>query len=176
MANNSASNVPAFIAEIFRSGEPTSTVKTLAPVVGTIAGSNSNGEILVKIEDFEAVPARLLAGLNRAELMRETYQGCEALLVFEKGDPARPIIIGLLENPLETILAAEFADDNESKPGEIRVDGKRLTFEAEDEVLLKCGKGSIHLRKDGKIIIKGTHILSRSSGPNRVKGASVAIN
>lgn len=176
MANSSVSNGAGFIAEIFRSGEPASTVEATAPVIGTIAGSNSNGEILVKIENLEAAPARLLAGLNRAELMTEAYQGCEALLIFEKGDPARPIIIGLLENPLQTILAAEFAEDNESKPEEIRVDGKRITLEAEDEVLLKCGKGSILLRKDGKIIIKGTHILSRSSGPNRVKGASVAIN
>ncbi len=176
MANNSASNGAEIIAEIFRSGRPVSTVEAMAPVVGTIAGSNSNGEILVKIDDLDAIPARLLAGLNRAELMTEAYQGCEALLIFEKGDPACPIIIGLLENPLQTILAAEFAEDDERKPAEIRVDGKRITFEAEDEVLLKCGKGSIHLRKDGKIIIKGTHILSRSSGPNRVKGASVAIN
>jgi hypothetical protein len=49
-------------------------------------------------------------------------------------------------------------------------------LEAQEEIVLKCGEGSITLRKDGKIIIKGTHLLSRASGPNRIKGGSVQIN
>jgi hypothetical protein len=49
-------------------------------------------------------------------------------------------------------------------------------FDAKDEIQLRCGKSSVTLRKDGKIEIKGTQIVSRASGVNRIKGASVAIN
>ena len=59
---------------------------------------------------------------------------------------------------------------------DILIDGKQITIEAESEILLKCGKGSILIRKDGKIILKGTDLLSRSSGRQRIKGSSVSIN
>jgi uncharacterized protein (DUF2345 family) len=58
----------------------------------------------------------------------------------------------------------------------VDIDGQRLQFEAKDEIVLKCGKASITLTKAGKIIIRGTYLLSRSSGVNRIKGGSVQIN
>lgn len=56
------------------------------------------------------------------------------------------------------------------------VDGKRVVIEAQEEIELKCGQGSITIRKDGKIVVKGTNLLSRSSGPNRIKGGSINLN
>ena len=46
----------------------------------------------------------------------------------------------------------------------------------EKEIVLECGEGSITIRKDGKIVIKGTHLLSRAAGVNRIKGGQVNIN
>ena len=92
--------------------------------------------------------------------------------MFEKGDPEKPIILGLLADPLEEVIALSESQE----PKEVMLDGKRVMLEAQDEIQLKCGEGSITLRKDGKIVIKGTHLLSRSSGPNRIKGGSVQIN
>ena len=59
---------------------------------------------------------------------------------------------------------------------EVEADGENLVLEARREVTLRCGKASIHLTADGRVTIRGTQVLSRSDGPNRVQGASVQLN
>lgn len=59
---------------------------------------------------------------------------------------------------------------------EVLVDGRRITFTAETEIVLRCGKSSITLTRAGKIIISGEYVVSRSSGVNRIRGGSVQIN
>ena len=147
-----------------------------APCVGYVDGTGRNGEILVHTDKTSPQKARLLANVDRTELIGPDALGREVLLVFDHGDPNRPIIIGFLEHPLEKLVSLELESEEAKKKKDIAIDGKRVTIEAEEEVLLRCGKGSILIRKDGKIVIKGTNILSRSSGPNRVKGASVGLN
>ncbi|TIP53764.1 MAG: DUF2345 domain-containing protein, partial [Mesorhizobium sp.] len=53
---------------------------------------------------------------------------------------------------------------------------ERLDLSAEREIVLRCGKASITLTRTGKIILRGTYILSRSSGPNKIKGGSIQLN
>ena len=43
-------------------------------------------------------------------------------------------------------------------------------------MVLRCGKASITLTQAGKILLDGTYVVSRSSGANRIKGASVQLN
>lgn len=147
----------------------------LAPRIGKLAAPGPAGEILVEYEGSTKV-ARSVSGVSRSELVKPENRGRDVLLLFEVGDPNRPIIIGLMDDPLEHLVSMEVAPKTVDQPKEVVVDGKRVMIEAEEEVILKCGAGSITLRKDGKIIIKGTHLLSRSSGPNRIKGGSVNIN
>lgn len=142
------------------------------PCIGRLAETTLPGSVAVRFGNGAPVLARLMAGLRPSELSRPAMQGREVLVMFERGDPNKPIILGLLHDPLEEVIA--LSDGQE--PKEINLDGKKVILEAQDEVLLKCGEGSITLRKDGKIIIKGTHLLSRASGPNRIKGGSVQIN
>ncbi len=142
------------------------------PCIGRIVGPTASGDIAVRIGTSAPKPAKLMAGLQRRELSRPIMQDREVLVVFERGDPDKPIIMGLLADPLEEMIVMSESQDQK----EIVLDGKRVTIEAQEEVVLKCGEGSITLRKDGKIIIKGTHLLSRASGPNRIKGGSVQIN
>lgn len=61
---------------------------------------------------------------------------------------------------------------------EAEVDGRRerVVLEAQKELVLRCGKASLTLTADGKIILKGANVLSTSSGPQRIRGASVSIN
>lgn len=147
-----------------------------SPCIGRLAAPSKAGEILVEVDGCITKVAKLLSGLNRVELSKPESAGREVLLVFEQGDPERPIIIGLIEDPLENLVSLEIPKEDIKRPKDALIDGKRVTIEAEEEVVLKCGDGSITIRKDGKIIIKGTHLLSRSSGPIRVKGANVNIN
>ena len=88
-------------------------------------------------------------------------------MVFEEGNPFRPVIVGLLRQ-----------SPSKAENGTIRVDADahRLVLEASSEVVLRCGEASITLTRDGRVTIRGASLLSRSSGPNRIKGASVQIN
>jgi hypothetical protein len=62
------------------------------------------------------------------------------------------------------------------KPEEAIIDGKRITFDAQEEIVLQCGKASITLTRAGKVLVRGEYLLSRSSGVNSIKGGSVQIN
>jgi hypothetical protein len=93
---------------------------------------------------------------------RQLAPGSEVVLAFERGDWGRPIILGVLESPVPAATA--------------QVDGQRLVLSAEQEVVLRCGEASLTLTRAGKVLIRGNYVLSRSSGPNRIKGASVEIN
>ncbi|MGD8837010.1 MAG: hypothetical protein PVJ19_18855, partial [Desulfobacteraceae bacterium] len=59
---------------------------------------------------------------------------------------------------------------------DIVFDGRRITFDARQEIVLRCGEGSVKLRKDGTIIIKGINLVSRARAANKIKGAAVKIN
>ena len=51
-----------------------------------------------------------------------------------------------------------------------------VALEAAETLTLKCGDGSVELRKDGKVLIKGKDLVSHAKRVNRIKGGSVAIN
>lgn len=146
------------------------------PIIGHIAYSGNSGNVMVDIKGGDPKSARLVSGLDRTELTKSENIGREVLVVFEKGDPDLPIIVALMENPIEDILSVKLEEDAGKQFNNVLVDGKVLTIEANDKIVLKCGKGSITLNKHGKITIKGTHVISRSSGSNKIKGASVNIN
>ncbi len=59
---------------------------------------------------------------------------------------------------------------------EADVDGRRVRLVAKDEIVLQCGAASVTLRRNGKVIIRGTHVETYSEGTNRIKGAHVKIN
>lgn len=143
-------------------------------MIGRLAGSYQ-GEVLVEYYGHPPVPAKLVAGLDRGTLLQHGQRGREVLLLFEQGDPRLPIIVALMEDRLESLIDL-MPSEADNRPLHAVVDGETVTIEAEREILLKCGEGSIHIRRDGKIIVKGTDILSRSSGRQRIRGASVNIN
>jgi hypothetical protein len=149
------------------------------PRIGRIAGSSPIGDVLV---EWGAEPhaARLLAGLDRVALIRAENLGREVLLVFDGGDTRLPVVVGLVdrlpEKGVRKVVRLELDGGESWCPEEASFDGKRVVFDAEEEIVLRCGQGSITIRKDGKIVIRGTHLLSRSTGPVRIKGGSVNIN
>lgn len=85
--------------------------------------------------------------------------GARVILGFLDGDERQPVVLGLLDPPCSA----------NQTPETIRLESSR-------ELLLQCGEARIYLRQDGRIEIRGTHVISRSSGPNKVKGGAVFIN
>ena len=152
--------------------------RNAGPTLGRLAGRGEANEVLVEFEKGGPIAARILSGLDHGELIHPKNVGRQVVLIFENNDPELPIIIGLMNNPLEDMVSMEIEtkEDQPKLPVEARLDGKRIVLEADDEIELRCGKGSITIRKDGKIVVKGTNLLSRSSGPHRIKGGNVAIN
>ncbi len=53
---------------------------------------------------------------------------------------------------------------------------EELIIEATKSLTLKCGAGSITIRADGKILIKGKDLVSHAQRLNRIKGGAVQIN
>lgn len=104
--------------------------------------------------------------------------GRDVVLAFERGILHRPIIMGVIQ-PSSKSSEVSVLDQILSKAGEspvAEVDNERLEIMAEREIVLKCGEASITLTRAGKILIKGTYVVTRSTGVNRIKGGSVQIN
>ncbi len=99
--------------------------------------------------------------------LSEPDTGAEVALVFENGNPSKPVVLGRLQSPER---------EAPMEPVNVRLDGEQVTLSAKSEIVLRCGKASITLTRAGKIIIRGAYLLSRSSGANRIKGGSVQIN
>ncbi len=98
------------------------------------------------------------------------------LLLFENGDPTLPIIIGIIRDTLYPLAPSEEMTVYMERPHDAVLDGKKMILEAKEEIVLHCGKSSVALKKDGKIVLKGTKIVSRASGTNKIKGSAVRIN
>jgi hypothetical protein len=146
--------------------------------VGKIAAISKEGEVLV---DFPGNPnnevkARFTGSLNLGKLREAASAGRNILIVFENSDPDLPIIIDTMHSMLDEIAEATDVVLEVEKPEDVLIDGRRITFDAQEEIVLRCGKSSITLTKAGKVIIRGAYLLNHSSGVNRIKGGSVQIN
>ena len=165
----------------------------LAPgeiILGTITSIDVLGQPMV---DYPLNPEKgALKAITTLALTSQQVSRQVALL-FNQGDLSQPIVIGLVHSPLQAMLD-NFQQDQETSFGnttsqdtqvelaanlgtdDVSVDGNKITFEAQDEMVFKCGKSSITLTKSGKVLIRGKYLLNRSSGVNRIMGGSVQVN
>jgi hypothetical protein len=146
--------------------------------VGQVVEVSEDGQVLV---DFPGnlhgpLTARLTGSVKAADLRQAANSGCELLLSFINGDPEQPIVVDTLHARAEFAVPQEPLALQTDEPQDVTIDGRRITFDAKEEVVLRCGRASITLTKAGKILIRGAYLLTRSSGVNRIKGGSVQIN
>lgn len=140
----------------------------LGMVVGTLLALTDNGATpLVSFAGQAGVAA--VAGRSTVDL-HGAHIGQRVVLMFEQGDAARPIVMGVIQGQ------AQLPPTRPVDAIEMDVDGRRMLVTAQEQLVLKCGKASITLTQSGKVLIEGSHVLSRATGVNRVKGGSVQLN
>lgn len=138
--------------------------KALERIDGVVIGSLVGFEGEVPLVVFAgnpreaAIPARSLAALDYRGI------GAEVALLFEAGDPARPLIVGRIVDPAR-----------QPAPAVLR-DGERVRVTAEERIELRVGKASIIMEKDGRITIRGSYVTSHASATMRIRGGSVNLN
>lgn len=101
-------------------------------------------------------------------------------------DASGATILELIESTAQARAAAQAAAPAQAQPAPAEEPApedaaaaavpERLELVAEREIVLRCGQASITLTRAGKIILRGTYVLSRSSGVNKIKGGSIQIN
>jgi hypothetical protein len=168
---------------------------TVAPgeiILGTIISIDALGQPMVDYPlnpDTGALKAITTLALTSQHISRQVA------LLFNQGNLSQPIVMGFIHSPLQSILdnfeqtpdvltqdrSTISEDHNVELSGHLDtdnvcVDGNKIIFEAQDEMVFKCGKSSITLTKEGKVMIRGKYLLNRSSGVNRIMGGSVQVN
>jgi len=156
-------------------------------IIGTLVSLDEIGRPIVDFPGNKQINP--LLAVSTVEL-HPNHLGRQVALLFANGNTGSPVIMGLIHSPLASMLdkhAQASSDDQEvlvteldvvsaNKLDDVTIDGKRVTIEGKEEIVLKCGEASITLTKAGKILIRGKYLLNRSSGVNRIMGGSVQIN
>ena len=145
--------------------------------VGHIVHISKKGRALVDYAGNPVGPVEARSVIDGAsDHDNHSQKNIPVLLVFENGDPMLPIIVGIVRETFYLPISLEETDLSVKPPREAILDGRKVSLDAKEKIVLRCGKSSVTLRKDGKIIVKGTQIVSQASGTNKIKGASIRIN
>lgn len=90
--------------------------------------------------------------------------GDAVALMFEAGDPARPIVMGRMA----------------ALPGlgdlTISSDAEQTVISHPRKLVLRCGKASVSLDAEGRVQLRGEYLLSLARGVNRIAGGAVKVN
>ncbi len=146
------------------------TVPYSGVVIGTLTGFENEARPLVAFEGQSAVAARTIVHLQAHHI------GESVALQFEQGDSEKPLVIGIVKTVSPADSDGTAAKLSTAHPLSVTVDDENLVLTAKRSITLQCGRASITLDDKGNVEIRGTYVLSRSSGQNRIKGSSVSLN
>ncbi len=137
-----------------------------APAVGTLmtAATGTAPRVCFEGAPEDGVPARSCVALSAADC------GKQVVLLFEGNDARRPLVMGVLRDPAEDVAAPAIT------PVVVTNGQEELRLSAQRQIVLECGEASLTLTQAGKVLIKGSYVLTSSSGTNRIRGGSVEIN
>jgi hypothetical protein len=152
--------------------EQASTEHLDGVVIGLLLGFAADGAPLVI---FPGNPAEAAVAARATCVLVSGDIGCELALIFERGDPLRPLVIGRVLRPGDA-PPIHHTPTPQLHTVEVVRDGERIELIAEREIVLRCGNASLTLTRAGKVLIRGAYVSSYSTGANRIKGGSVNIN
>jgi len=153
--------------------------RIMGPRTGRVVALDADGMPLVEFEGNPSgrpLPAQCGALVEEAALVDAARHCQGALLLFEEGDATRPVLVTLLRPRPGQPGTQPRPQATSASPREARVDGQRVVLEARDELELRCGDASIVLRRNGRIVLEGLQVDSRSRGLQRIRGGKVEIN
>ncbi|WP_430682339.1 DUF6484 domain-containing protein [Mesorhizobium australafricanum] len=130
-------------------------------VIGLLIGFEDGAPLVV----FVGNPRETAVAARSLTVLDPSVVGSELALLFEGGDPMRPLVVGRIIDP-----------SPKSKELEVIRDGKRVVITAEERIELRCGLASIILERDGRVTVRGTQLTSQASGTNRIRGGAVHLN
>jgi hypothetical protein len=142
-----------------------------APTIATLAPWSAGEPLRVRLGP-RTVEAETTVELSGAAWVALAREAARVLVSFVDGDAERPIITGVLRAVPKTIEVQVPL----GAPEHARVDGRRVTLTGRDEIVLSCGEASITLRRNGRLVLRGTAVETASRGVNRIKGGTVQIN
>lgn len=192
------------------SGGPAADTRRLAPVIGIVTNvkdPDDQGKVKVKFpwlsDADESAWARLaspMTGPDRGlQLVPEVDD--EVLVVFEHGDPNRPIVIGSFWNGVDApplggdAISGDGAvqkrmlktrightillDDSDSSKSIVITDsaGNAMTWDAANSKIEIVSKGDLKVSATGTLKLEGQAVeLSASGGNVTIKGTQVKLN
>lgn len=144
-------------------GPPHGATLGVVPLVAQLVEVTARGEVRVEMAGYGVAVARLLTSVSR-EALAAAAPGRALLVLCEGGDPARPIVLGMLEAPLADLLDAPPSHTHD------------LVLRGEGSITLACGAASLTLHADGRVVTRGVNVVSVASEQQRIQGAVVRIN
>jgi hypothetical protein len=162
-----------FATERERGGGPwESLAREVDAITGHLDGIDEEGRILFLVEGEEkSVPVAIGLDLADDALVRAASVGHRGLVIRTNEARPRLVLVGLVRERVSS--AAREAGISQVMA---TLDGDTVALKADTQIELRCGKARITLHKDGRVEVSGTHVVNRSRGPMKLKGATVEIN
>jgi len=151
--------------------EDTETGRGPVPRYGTVLGTLVDvREPLAPVVEFEGVDGQVV---RRSALttvpIEPSAAGHTVVVMFVYGDPERPIITGQL-------VPGPTVPKKLTRTKTLVLEGRELVLEADSAITLRCGKASLTLTREGRLELRGTHVISHASGVNRIRGGTIKLN
>ena len=130
-------------------------------VIGKFLGFGDTAPLVI----FAGNPLEIAMPAASLVDMSSSMIGADVALLFQDGDPSRPLIVGRIVDP-----------SKRSATPKIVQDGKRVVISGEESIELRCGKSTILMESNGHITIRGRYVTSHATVSNRVRGGTVNLN
>lgn len=141
-------------------------------LTGHLDGVDDEGRLLFKVEgEDRSVPVAIGLDMQDDALVQAALLGRRGLVIRTSEARPRLVLVGLVRERV-----ANEARERKGMELQAKMDGETVRLRADSRIELSCGKARITLYEDGRIEISGTHLVNRSRGPVKIKGATVEIN